>query len=150
MSADNRTVLTIHPLGGFTLVSQQDSDEGPVRVWDHSPRFDSVTRALEEYVNNGDNYPSEYGLSLDPRVKRTKGDWVFWYDQKEQGLYGPSGYFIVSGDFTRENGMTTFRSGVTFNREGKELPPIQSDYSESYFSDDLMFVCYTYTQPVGE
>ena len=152
MSADNRIVLTIHPLGGFTLVSQQDSDEGPVRVWDHSPRFDTVTRAVEEYRDNRDNYPSEYGVSFDSRVKHLKAESVFWYDQGEQGLYGPNGYFIVSGDFSTEEGSEThtFYSGVTINRDGKELPPIQSDYPESYFSSDLTFICHTYPKPVGE
>ena len=68
---------------------------------------------------------------------------IFWYK--------PGAYFIVSGDiFSADGEITTFNAGVTFNREGTELPPIGPEYPESYYSCDLKFMGYTYPKPVGE
>lgn len=159
MSADNRIVLTIHPLGGFTLVSQQDSDEGPVRVWDHSPRFDTFNRAVAAYAANngyGQEFWSEYGLSVSHEAANARPEVVFWYDPYLAEGFDPSGFFIVSNDYSIEQiGLTlefvyTFKSGVTFNRDGVMLPPVDPNYPESHYSSHLVEVCTTYPKPVGE
>ena len=158
MSADNRIVLTIHPLGGFTLVSQQDSDEGPCRVWDHSPRYDTFNRAMEAYAANngyGQEFWSEYGLSVSYEAANAKPEVIFWYDPYQSQGFDPSGFFIVSNDYSVEridntlNFIYTFRSGTTFNRGGGALPPISSNYPEAYFSVYLTQVATTYSRPVG-
>lgn len=125
------------------MLKTVNSDEGPVRIWDHSPRFDSVSRALAAFANDPDAYESEYGLTMDPAVRDRPTESIYWYES--------GAFFIVSSDYTYfnddeydEGNTVMFKSGVTFlAKDGKALEPISPKRPESYFVSDLTFMGYT-------